>query len=705
MPITRRRARRGLGLRASLCAPILIAALAGAGPLRAEGETPPTPAAWSPLDTIFALPPVRVEGEPLRRRLAAERETLARAVILPAAHPRRLAAPAALIAELPGVELRSLGGLGSFSTASFRGSGSEEVAVLVDGLDLRSPFSGLALLDELPLVGVQRLEVYRGGVPAELGAAGAAGAVNLVTGGERGLRATLGTGSFGTRRGGFSWLARGPASTELFLAGGLLASDADYRYLDRNGTVFSNTADDTLRLRANADIAARDLLARFSWAPAAGRAGGRWTLAYRYLARENGVPGTESLPTQATRSARSGHDGRLVWESPLLARRLLLGAEATARLGWTRFVNPLGETGPFLVADETRDRLAARGALARGQLLLGPLHLLLRGEAREERFLPDNLNPAKPESFERERNARRGETEARLSLAGERLLLLAGYGTERLADNYFGPPPLPWLPALPKPEHLTRARSRRTGASWRALARANTTLTLRANAADLHRAPSLLELFGQDVSVSGNPALRPERGTQADAGFALALRRGGLKLDGECSWFRRDLEDEILMLRNSQYSVRAENIGASRTTGRETSLALAWRALRASLAETRLAARDRGGLAAYDGKQLPYRSPRRLHARLGWEGERLGLFAERESRAATFSDRYNDPDRRLPAAALWSAGANLRVNGNLNLSIEGRNLGDTRVEDHLGYPLPGRHWLAGLTWAHATTTR
>jgi hypothetical protein len=134
-------------------------------------------------------------------------------------------------------------------------------------------------------------------------------------------------------------------------------------------------------------------------------------------------------------------------------------------------------------------------------------------------------------------------------------------------------------------------------------------------------------------------------------------------------------------------------------TGRELSLALAWRSLRATLADTRLFARDRSGLAAYDGKQLPYRSPQRALARLGWESDRLGLFAEHEWRAATFSDRYNDPDRRLPAATLWAAGANLGLARGLTLSIEGRNLGDARLEDQLGYPLPGRHWLAGLAWA------
>ncbi len=529
--------------------------------------------------------------------------------------------------------------------------------------------------------------------------------MNLVTGGAPGLRAAIGTGSFATRRGGLSLALAGPASlgsSELFLAAGGLASDADYSYLDRNGTVFSNSEDDTLRLRANADLAARDLLARLRWAPGAGRWGGRWTLSYRYLARENGIPGTESLPARATRSARSGHDGRLAWESPLFAQRLLLGAELFARRGWARFLNPLGETGPFLVADETRDRLTTQGALARAEFVLAPLHIILRAERKDEGFLPDNLNPAKPESFERERETLRAVAEARWLAAQGRLLLVGAYSEERLSDNYFGPPPLPWLPALPKPEHESAARTRRTGLSWRALeaARGGLVLTLRANAGDAYRAPSLLELFGQDVSVVGNPALRPEIGAQTDAGLALALRGSHLRLDAECAWFRRDLADEILYLRNSQYSVRAENIGASRVTGRELSLALAWRSLRATLADTRLFARDRSGLAAYDGKQLPYRSPQRALVRLGWESERLGLFAEREARAATFSDRYNDPDRRLPAATLWAAGMNLGLTRGLTLSIEGRNLGDSRLEDQLGYPLPGRHWLAGLAWAN-----
>lgn len=691
---------------AGLCLALLASASARAATASGDPEPPPTPEAWSPLDTIFSLPPVEVRGERVRRFGRRELDTLAGEVIDPARHPRRFATPAELIAELPGVELRSLGGLGSFSTASLRGSGGQEVGVYLDGVDLRSPFTGLALLDELPLVGVRRLEVYRGAVPGELGGGSGAGAVNVVSGGAPGLSFGLAGGSFGTRRAGVSLDLAAPWGARLFMAGAGLVSDADFQYLDRNGTTVSNAADDTLRLRRNADLDARDLLVRLRVEPAGGRRGGRWELAYRYLRRENGVPGTESLPTERTRSLRSGHDGRLGWESPLLPGRLVLRADGFARLGWTRFLNPAGETGPFLVADETRDALRSLGLQGRADLYLLPLHLLLSAERRGDRFLPENLNPRKGESYERERDARRVLAEGRLLLAGDALFLSAAYGHERLADNFHGPPPLPWLPALPREEHVTRERFRRAGLRWRLLgAEREGEIALRASAGDGYRAPSLLELFGQDVSVQGNPELLPERGLQTEAALEWRALAGELRIGGALSWFRRDLNDQILFLRNSQYSVRAENLGASRITGREFSLRADWRAWALTFADTRLHARDRGGDPAYDGKQLPYRSPGRSFLRLAHERGRLALHADVDHRAATFADRYNDPDRRLPAATLWGAGLRWQLTDALGLSLAGRNLGDARVEDRLGYPLPGRHWTLGLDGSRRLDTK
>jgi outer membrane receptor protein involved in Fe transport len=53
---------------------------------------------------------------------------------------------------------------------------------------------------------------------------------------------------------------------------------------------------------------------------------------------------------------------------------------------------------------------------------------------------------------------------------------------------------------------------------------------------------------------------------------------------------------------------------------------------------------------------------------------------------------YLDPSNRtsVPARALVGAGATWYVTPRLELVLEGRNLGDVRTADVLGYPLPGR---------------
>lgn len=708
-----KRRRQGVVLRPSIAFLLTALLLGGASDGRSLEPEPQPRAdagagaeaeAWSPLDSIFSFPPVTVSGERLRRWRRAELEVIASDVIRPAEHARPNAPLFEMLSELPGVELRSLGGMGGFSTASIRGSNSQDVAVFLDGVDLRSPFTGLALLDELPLAGVSRLEVYRGGAPGELGG-GQAGAVNVVTGNGKGSRLRVGGGSFGTRRAGISTGGKGPWGLDAFLAGGILDSAADYLYLDRNGTTISNTSDDTLRLRRNADVKARDLLARLRWEPAGGRRGGRWELFHRYLRRENGIPGTVDLPTETTRSLRSGNDSRLSWRSPLLPGAMVLRTEAYARDGWTRFLNPEQETGPFLVYDETKDHLKSLGLQGRVDLYLPPLHLLLHAERRKDRFLPENLNPQKGKGFERVRAGRRFGGELRLLLAEEALLLNAAYGEERLADNFHGPPPLPWLPALPQAEHVTRARFRRGGLRLRVLrlarSRLSGELVLRVNVGDSYRPPTLLELFGQDVSVKGNPGILPERGSARDLSLAWRGRLGTLGLDLDLALFHREARDQILFLHNSQYSVRAENISASRISGREFSCRLAWRRWTLSLADTRLDARDRGGDPNYRGKELPFRSPSRSLLRLtrGWRS--LDAHVELSHRAATFYDRYNDPDHRQDAASLYAAGLSWRLPRHeaIRLSVEGRNLTDAAVGDRLGYPLPGRHWTLGLEWA------
>ncbi len=662
----------------------LLAPLCLAVALQAE-EVPALP------DSVYLMEPIQVEGDPVEAFAERSERSLARSVIRPDDNPHRLPAARILLREMPGVELRRYGGLGSFSSASIRGSGGSELAVYLDGVDLRHPMSGALNLDELPLTGVERMEVYRGAVPSELGGGSPAGAIHLVSEDNRARRFAFSAGSYGTTRLSAGGGGEGPWGLRAQISGSLLASRSDFFYLDRQGTQ-SNAEDDTLRLRRNADMRAGDLLMRLSRPSNLGE----FSLVYRWLLRDNGLPGSEALPTYHTRSVKRGQDFRLGWRMPLLGHALRLETKAWARDGVTEFQNPEKESGPFLVGDETRDRLRSLGMQMRADLFAPPWHLLLRGEHRSDRFQPDNLNPEKFEDYERRRRGLHWTGELRRE--GRRLFLVAAYGEERLRDNYFGPPSLPWLPPLEKDEHDTFATFRRTGLRWRLAEDANFGLEFFGNLNEGYRAPNLLELFGQDVSVQANPELLPERGRGGDLGLSLRGIRGDIQARLEFSFFHRQLWDQILFMRNSQYSVKAQNLESSQIRGSELSLLLDWQSWTLSLADTHLDARDQSGHPDYDGKALPYRTPHRFFARLMYEFGRFTLFGELENRAAVFTDRYNDPDRRLAATRFLGAGLRARVSRSWSLSLEGMNLEDTRAEDVLGFPLPGRTWLITLEW-------
>ncbi|MCP4546497.1 MAG: TonB-dependent receptor [bacterium] len=688
----------------TLCLPLPGVSQAASPP----GEQPP-PAdladslqAWSPLDTIFALPPMVIEGQQPAQVEIEELVSLATSIIIPSEHAKRTATTNELLHELPGLEVRQYGGLGAFSTASLRGSGGQEVAVYLDGVDLRNPFTGMALLDELPLVGADRIEVYRGGVPGELGGGALSGAIQVVTGGDRYRRLSLRSGRYGQWRTALELNGRGPWGTNLFISAALQGSENDFKYLDLADATPYNTDDDSLKVQQNAHYRARDLLATMNWEPSERGFPGQLSLFYRYLFRENGIPGTSTLPVKHAFSRRDCHDTRLTWRSPLLASRLRVRARGYLRAGWNRFFNPENELLVAMSGDETRDRLHTHGLQLHSDLYLLPLHILVRGERRSDFILPDNLNPRKPEEFERSRKTRRVETETRLMLFDDRLLLQAGYGEEWLEDNYhnYVNPLIPWT------EHDTHAVFRNMGFNSRLLDRllppGRCVLNLRAKTDDGYRAPSLLELFGQDVSIIGNPQLVPERGRQWDIGLGLRCERPGFSLRLEVTHFDRDLDHQIIFIRNSQHRVNALNVAASEITGNEISLKAGLELGRMdwwlSWADTRQEAIDHSGRSAYDGKTLPYCTPHASFARLGCDLSRFSFHVDVNARARTYAEPYNMDERALPASTLWGAGVAWRSNRYFELSIEGLNLNNDGTQDILGYPLPGRTWRIGLNW-------
>jgi vitamin B12 transporter len=108
-----------------------------------------------------------------------------------------------LLRSLAGVEVVQTGGLGTVSSTFMRGTNSDHVLVLLDGVRINSATTGTTALEHIMLDSIERIEVVRGNVSSLYGSAAIGGVIQLFT--KRGhgapaFNASAGVGSHGTQR-------------------------------------------------------------------------------------------------------------------------------------------------------------------------------------------------------------------------------------------------------------------------------------------------------------------------------------------------------------------------------------------------------------------------------------------------------------------------------------------------------------------------
>lgn len=108
-----------------------------------------------------------------------------------------------VLRRVPGVEIAQNGGRGHNASVFMRGTNSDHVLVLVDGVRIDSAAGGVAI-NHFPLGLVERLEVLRGPGAAMYGSDAVGGVINIITRSHRGnnlKQVTAGIGSNQTRKG------------------------------------------------------------------------------------------------------------------------------------------------------------------------------------------------------------------------------------------------------------------------------------------------------------------------------------------------------------------------------------------------------------------------------------------------------------------------------------------------------------------------
>ena len=648
-----------------------------------------TPARLDPV--VVTLPEVRIERE---RSLSDARRRLPTAFVTDLAagrSNRALESISEVLVQSAGVHIQQYGGLGAFSTVSLRGAPAGQVSVFLDGEPLTSAAHGVVNLADLPVTAVERVEVYRGLTPLGMGVATPGGAINLVTAAGAELReARLVRGSFDTWEGrATGGSRRGPLAA--LIHAGYQSSRGDFGYRSDNGTPF-NPNDDHAATRVNDRFDAATGLATLTWTP---RPGYRATLREDVFRKSQGIPGLGSTPAlnAGLRFSRSLTHLETAREGGRWMPRAKLGGgvqRERSRFRDTGGEFHVGELGLGPHASDDRFAGESYDAGLEWPRLARWISIETAGSIRAERADLSDSADGVPDPPRSRRLTRGASVGLALTPFGDRFTLHAARRWDRIGDHLRSGGLGGVVTAMDVVRELD---SPQLGARLAVAAG----LELRANWARAARAPDFMELFGNQGSVLGNPALRPERAENRDAGFAWS---GALPLgaSGTIEWahFESRARDLILYMRNSQNNVRAQNVGSAKIRGEELTARLTpMPGLAAMASFTWQSAINQDTYRFWNGRRLPQRPGRQAYARLDFGRGRV--------RAATdvqyIADNYLDLRNTYRVASRTLVGASLSCAAFANgarVVVEGKNLGDNRISDVGGFPLPGRSVFVSL---------
>jgi outer membrane cobalamin receptor len=463
----------------------------------------------------------------------------------------------AVIETETGVNIFRSGAQGDYAAASIRGLSSGQIGVFLDGIPL-APVAGESVdLSKIPLNLLQRIEIYKAGVPLALMGEGLGSAINLLTD-SAGKHASgqLGVGSFGSEAA--NGYVSVPTHSQQFIAAADYSTIRNnFSYTSMNNTPY-NPADDyptvmtnddytegsgllkeTLKFGSGSELSALATLDNFNkglhdfMRPDSGQRG-----------RQYGTMGMAALqyaqPVSPSCSLRVSASG-IVRSNTLNDPDGLYGG----------YVTRVDEYSPGMDAQGLVDLSPAVGVHCEGLIGGGYVAEILRNYR-------DFDYPEAPDAHRAIIEGGGGLEDQWTS--GQSLSIRYLHRLE--IDHINGSYPTPFGSFVPGVEGNTRQLPHlEADFQWRR----TPSLSFDADASYHSRNPTFQEKFGESGSYIGNAGLVPETryngSVGIDARLSALLSRGSL--------FAGETFNRILALPNSQGVYRPENYARVTTVGME----------------------------------------------------------------------------------------------------------------------------------------
>jgi len=602
---------------------------------------------------------------------------------------REVTDAASLVEPLPGVHVRRLGGDDGFATLSIRGSGANQVNVLLAGVPMTGGGDPSLDLSTLPLWPGATAKVYRSFAPASLGPGSLGGALALDPPSPTaipGTEAWAAAGSHGAARLRVGDVRPLDWGGEARIVTGVTASraDDDFTYFDPHTRRMVPR-----RNNGHAQASALVSVARpVRWSPRGAEGTARMTTIVQ--ARRQDLPGTVDQPTPYDRLDSS----RLL---EVLELTFPVRAGAIVARAWGRR-DTLDLSTYDRVAGRARDDqtiVAAGGAAGLHGRPRDDVTIDVRLDGSGERFDPKTAGTGL------------GATRSSVGLGADaewRALPSLTWSASGRADAWHD-------------DAVTggSTEARPTGHAGVEVTRGP--FAIAAHGGAVSRPASFVERFGDQGTFLSNRDLRTESAWIADAGARVQGRRGALRGRAELVGFAVWATDLITFVAQGAYGrLRATNIGRARVLGLEAIAEGAWGPADLRVVYTGLATTNESScdvtLGACDRPPLPGRPEADLVAdagvAIGPARVRYGVDAVSGLRADLSGAVV------VPSRVLHFAGVRVdvpRVPG-LRVAADVRNLFDLRtgsydgalgpverpIGDAYDYPLPGRTVLVSARY-------
>jgi len=558
-----------------------------------------------------------------------------------------------LLEEVPGLRVIRLQGRNGYSVASVRGSAASQVAVYVDGVLMNLQSEAAVDLSAIPVDSVERVEVYRGYIPAKFGAQAMGGVINIVTksGEKTKTEVLLGIGSFGRRKGIVSHSAA-LWGGKFFGSAGYETYDGDFKYWNDAGTPY-NAEDDYEAQRRGNGFRNTDLLLK--WEDEHWRARASWIRRNRELALvapnmdRPGVPqrpwallDTDRTDLSVGRSETSGAVN-WSWEMAYTIQNKQYDSRrgsAPSQIGAAYVTKSGYDTSKFGISLSANMPLGERHFL---EMLAGysSERLDVKGDVISEHGGIDRYDVT-------DWNFNLQDTIA-LDRAGTFLLTPSVRRHEVDGESHFT-----WQAALSK--------------------ELSPNLMLKSAYGTYARAPGMYEKYGDGAFIrtsAGN--LKWETGTQFDAavmwnGAAKAL--SGARVNVSLSAFWRETDDLIEFFMTDPKYARYVNIAKSEVKGIELEAGLDWGKWSLSLSGTWMEGINKTpdeGSVRYHGMTLPNRPRWSGSARLTRKFDKGSVFAEYRY----VGENYVDSSEKIlfDARSIFNIGFKYDLSRTTHLSI------------------------------------